>query len=101
MKNDMNEWNVFETDTGNVYRQITREEADELCKHGLGGICMVSKPNAPVIRRYQPKAEYKKDEIFWKLILSSWSRVSNDWKADYLRKERIRAEETADEFKAE
>ena len=100
MTNNLNEWIVFETDTGDVYRQITRDEADELCKNGLGGICMVSKPNAPVIRRYQPKAEYK-DEIYWKLILSSWSRVSTDWKADYLRKEKIRAEEVGAEPKTE
>lgn len=88
----MDDWKVFETDSGDVYREITRSEADELCKHGLGGICMVSRPNSPVIRRYCQTAEYT-DEIFWKLILSSWSRVSNDWKADYLRKEKIRTEE--------
>ena len=81
---ELSAWKIFESDIGSVFRAITRDEANDLCSRGYGSLVMVSKPDAPYLRRYTPTAAYT-DEIFWKQILSPVERRNVDWKADYRR----------------
>ena len=86
-------WSVFETDTGDVYREATRTELDALCARGYAEICRVSGSGSGAIISYIPSAKYGPDRKYWRKILGSWDRQKTDWKRDYARIARIRDEE--------
>lgn len=91
-------WSVFETDTGEVYRETTREELDDLCARGYADLCRVSGSGNRALISYVPSGTYD-GRKFWRKILGSWERQNTDWKRDYARIARIRDEETKEREK--
>ena len=85
--------NVFEADTGDVYRETTREELDDLCARGYADLCRVSGSGKNALISYVPSAKYPDDRKYWRLILNGWNRRHYDWRLDYARIARIRDEE--------
>lgn len=91
--NEIANWTVFETDTGDVYRQTTREELDDLCARGYADLCRVGGSMDDVLISYIPSAQYPDDRKYWRLILNGLYRRHYDWRLDYARIARIRDED--------
>lgn len=85
-------WSIYETDTGDVYRETTREVLDDLCARGYGDLCRVSGSGKGALISYVQGAPYD-GRRFWRKILGRWDRQKTDWRLDYARITRIRDEE--------